>query len=358
MRYLSLLASLSLVACYGGERADTGVCPAGETCSSSTPGGLQFVGDSLADDLLASGPAPTAIGGTQDIDLQYQRSDGTFTDLDLPYQADDDGGLGVRVDHTTGSVVTVRGVASRSNYLRILDASSGALFDRKMITGAAIDSIALIPTDFEMIPDGAELAWATGDQQLGVALTGAVQESTGPTEERLIDTSMQLSLPGADRVAWDTLHLPAATAGTYAVAVTAGDRPATSLPLVIADHADAVTAIEPPGGIPPQGSAEVCFEATTGGRYLVGLAWTFAVDGVAQPSGGDLLGNCAMVSTEKTSGTVTVQATAGGQSTTVTLAVGAMARTAPRQAPAATRHRTPTDGDRALLTAAAARAVR
>ena len=354
MRYLLVLASIPLVACYGGERAATGACPAGETCSAKTPGGLQFVGGALADDIMVSGPAPTAIGGTQDITLEYDRGDGTFVPLDLPYQADDDGGLGVRVDHTAGAVVTVRGAASRSNYLRILDAADGTLFDRKMLTGAAVDALALVPTDFEMIPDGAQLAWATGDQTIGVALTGAVQESSGPVEERLVDTSMQLSLPGAERTAWDTLHLPAATPGTYAVSVTAGDRPAANLDLVVVDHADAVSAMSPPSAIAPSGAADVCFEATSAGRYVVGLDWTFEVDGTTT-SQGAFTRNCIEVTTQKTSGTVTVQATAGGQSATLALAVGAMARVTPLAAHAGTLRNAPTGGERADLAAAAAR---
>jgi hypothetical protein len=281
MRLLLLLSSLPLIACYGGERANTGQCPAGETCSPATPEGLQFVGASLSDQILLAGPAPTAIGGTQDIELEYDPGDGAMVPLDLPYRADNDGGLGVQLDHTSGAFVTVRGVDSRSNYLRILDASDGTLFDRKELTGAAVDAIALVATDWEVIPDGAQLAWAAGDQRIGVALTGAVQEASGPAEERIVDTSMQLALDGAEQSAWDELHLPAAAAGTYTIRVTAGDRPAASVPLVVVDHADAVAAMSPPAGIAPNGETEVCFEATSGGRYVVGMAWSYVVDGVA-----------------------------------------------------------------------------
>jgi len=46
------------------------------------------------------------------------------------------GGNGVAVDHATGSVVTMRGAGSRTNYLRIIDPGTGELFDRKELTGA------------------------------------------------------------------------------------------------------------------------------------------------------------------------------------------------------------------------------
>src|SRR5690349_9941492 len=119
MKSLVLASLLVVPACFGGERASTGQCPAGEVCSPETPNGLHFIGQALIDDVLVSGPAATAIGGTQDVALQYDRGDGILIALDLPYTADDDGGLGVRVDHTAGSVVTMRGMKSRSNYLRI-----------------------------------------------------------------------------------------------------------------------------------------------------------------------------------------------------------------------------------------------
>ena len=100
---VSLLA-LPLVACMGGERNQSGECPAGEVCSPKTPYGLLFVGNALAGEALAPafGPAATAIGGTQDIELHYDRGDGIDVALDLPYDADDDGGLGVEIDHTAG----------------------------------------------------------------------------------------------------------------------------------------------------------------------------------------------------------------------------------------------------------------
>ncbi len=342
LAYLSL--SLPLVACYGGERATTGQCPAGEVCSPTTPYGLHFIGNGLADDILLSGPAATAIGGTQDVALQYDRGDGVLIALDQPYTADDDGGIGVKVDHTSGSVVTMRGVGSRTNYLRILD-PGGDLMDRKELTGAAIDAIALVPTDFELVPSGVDLAWATGEQSIGVALSGQVQESGGPTEERLVDTSMQLALAGADRAAWDTLHLANATTGTSSLQISAGDKPPLGIDVVVVDHADAITPQDPaPASLMTNETVSVCFSAMTGGRYVVGLGWTYVIDGVTLDAPG-LGRNCASVSTTKTSGTVSVQALAGGQTATVSLSVGAT-----RQAP---QHRgsviRPTAGDRAAM---------
>src|SRR5688572_11558874 len=96
----TLLAAVPLVAaCTGGERASSGECPAGEICSPETPRGLHFIGNAMSDQLLGSlfGPAATAVGGTQEIALEWDRGDGVLVAFTLPYAADDDGALGVSV---------------------------------------------------------------------------------------------------------------------------------------------------------------------------------------------------------------------------------------------------------------------
>jgi hypothetical protein len=342
-----LLSGLILPACMGGERATTGECPAGETCSSLTPDGLAFVGADMTDDLALSGPAPTAIGGTQDIKLEYNRNGGALLALDLPFEADDDGGNGVKVDHVAGSVVSVRGTASRTNYLRITDAGTGELFDRKELTGAAIDSMELVPNTFDLPPADRELAWLAGDVAVGVALRGQVQESGGPSDERIVDQSMQLTLAGATQRAWDLVQLPAANAGTYSLAVTAGDKPTANLDIVIVDHIDTLVA-DPSNAatVLPQGVATICFDGLASERFVAGLTWHFTVDGVAK----DGFGNCIGAgSSTATSGSITIVGSAGGMSATTTVTIAA-ART---DQPVRTRRtrRTPTTlaGDRAAL---------
>lgn len=347
MKRLALLA-LSLAACYGGERANNGgECPAGETCSPATPNGLDFVGNKLANEVLLSGPRATAVGGTQVVALQYNRGDGVYVALDVPFTADDDGGRGIKVDATTGSQVTIRGVDSRSNYLRILD-EDGLLMDRKELTGAALTTIELVPTDYESIPAGTPIAFAPGSRKIGVALYGDVQRSSGPVSERIIDTSMQVVIDGI-RSSWDTYQINPSV-GTHAISVTAGDKPAANIDLVVVDHADSVVAINPPPSMQPQGTVSVCFQASSGNRYIAGLNWTFNVDGVERTQGeGTLTRNCVGVTTTKTSGTVAVSATAGGQSSSVSIPIGSARAAAPvtpmRTLPAAV----PTAGDRASL---------
>jgi hypothetical protein len=353
--YVSFL-SLPLVGCYGGERRETGECPAGETCSDATPGGLDFIGNRLVGELLLSGPRATAVGGTQAIALEYDRGDGVDVALDLPFTADDDGGNGVRVDSISGSQVIVRGAGSRTNYLRILD-SDGLLMDRKELTGAALTRMELVTADFESVPADKELAFAPGLRRFGIALYGDVQTSSGPRSERLIDSSMQVTLAGAERKAWDTFEINAGS-GTLPLAVTAGDKPAAQLDFVVAGTADSVAVMAgAPSTIAPNSSTSVCFEANAAGRYIAGLTWTFVVDGVTKVQGNDSLNrNCVSVATQKTTGTVAIEATAGGKTTAMALTVGVARELAAPATDAATKpatramsHAITTAGDRAAM---------
>ena len=320
--------TILLAACTGGERANTGKCPAGETCSDKTPYGLYFIGEDLGDIPAFGAPYATAVGGTQDIALEYEpHSTDPVVPLDLPFTTDDDGGAGITVDHHTGSTVTIRGAGNASNYLRILDASDGTLFDRKQLTGAAIESIGLVSTDpaaNALVPAGMPVAWTGGDRTFVVALWGEVQGSSGPQPARLVDQRMQLAMTGADRPSWDELHLQNVPPGTYQVSVQAGDRPAQLLSLLISDQADSVAAVDPPASIAPAGSVHVCFAGTVQGHFLFGLHWTYVVDGATTTD----TDSCLYVSTTRTSGTVAVQASAGGQTTTLMLPIAA-ARTTP-----------------------------
>ncbi len=292
----------------GGERADTGSCPAGETCSPETPDGLNFIGTDLGGAIELGGPSPTAIGGTQEIALEDEDVPLTF-----PYTVDDNGGEGVRFDHQNGNVVTVVGAGSFSNYLRILDASTSELFDRKLVTGAQLDHVALIPSGLETVPTGMPVVYAAGPVDLVVALFGQVQASSGPVDERLVDTSMQASLAGATQPAWDTFAFANASVGNYAMTITAGNVAAQSLTVTMVDGADAIAQIDPSSTLAP--GDDICFAATNAGRYVANLTWSFTVDDAAAVG----VGNC--ISPDIDHGTVSVTASAGGQTATVSMTV-------------------------------------
>ncbi len=350
------LLAVPLFACNtAGERADTGECPAGEICSPNTPNGLHFIGNTMADELFGgSGPGATAIGGTQEVALEMVRSDGVRVALAMPYQADDDGGLGVIVVTKAGSVVTVKGARSRSNYLRITDPATGELYDRYTLTGAALTSMRLVGTSFEMTPTGRpDLVFATGEQEIGVALVGEVQESSGSKLERLVDTSMVLDLPGSTRTSWDSIKIANALPGTYPLQVTAGDKPAAAMPITVVAGADAIAPLDAQPTVPANSSATVCFQATSNSRYIYGLVWTFTANGTTITKGkSSLTRNCTSVSSEgMTSGSIPVTASAGGKTLTINVLIGQMARSATGVAPSSTgiERRVPTAGDRAAM---------
>ena len=144
----------------------------------------------------------------------------------------------------------------------------------------------------------------------------------GPVSERIIDTSMELTLAGSTRRAWDMLRIDLPV-GAYPLAVTAGDKPTNNLEVVVVDHADSLVPFaNQPTTIAPNTSRNLCFEALAGTRYIVGLTWTFDVDGEVFTHGeGSLSRNCINVSTDKLSGTVAISASAGGQSASLQLTV-------------------------------------
>lgn len=317
-----LLAAPMIAACYGGERAETGECPAGEVCSPQTPGGLQFVGASFSDILLLAGPSPTAIGGTQRVQLEYDPvPGGGYTPLDLPFNADDDGGNGFTVETIEGSVVVVRGVASRTNYLRITDAATGELFDRKTLAAAAIDSINLVALTDDRIPPNVPVGFAVGPVEAAIALRGAVQESSGPISERLVDESMVLAAPGGHQRKWDLIDFGYAGAGVYPMLVTAGNRPSVQVDVAVYDHLDSLTAqADNPVTIVPNRTATICFDPMAAGHFVSGAPFHFAV------TGGKAMwfanANCVGLLTAKSDGQVSIVASAMGTTATITIPIG------------------------------------
>jgi len=300
-----LLALLAFPACVGGQRAATGECPSGEVCSPETPDGLQFIGSSLIGAFVVGGPLATAVGGTQEIQIDTEPALGIYTPFELAFSVNDSGGAGVRFDHQNGNVVTVRGVAAKSNYLRILDPSNAELFDRKILDADQIASISLLPVTADTVPAGMPVVWASGEADIGIALMGS--------HDRLVDTSLVATLDGSVSRAWDTLVMPSASAGSYALSVTAGNLAPTALTVDVVDAPDALAPVDPHATV--AAGDDVCFAATNAGRFVAGLAWTFTIDGVATAG----VGNC--VNTDQQAGNITVSAAAGGKTATIEMTI-------------------------------------
>ncbi|MCZ7687367.1 MAG: hypothetical protein M5U28_54965 [Sandaracinaceae bacterium] len=150
--FLSIF-SLACLAEVDGERAATGECPAGETCSSATPEGLEFVGRALFDEpTLRLGPV--LVGGSFELGLRTQ--DGA----PLPAFAASSSTNGVRVTVGDGvfgpttedgepyylvdSYLVLRATSAGVAQIRVTDPATGELYDRLSIEAVELDSVNVV----------------------------------------------------------------------------------------------------------------------------------------------------------------------------------------------------------------------
>ncbi len=315
--------------CTAGDRASSGECPPSEVCSDATPDGLFFVGPSMAGFLFDGGPQVVAINGTQELRIQYPGG----AAFDLPYRAESSHALSV--ERTQGAVVTLRGANDGGEYLRIVDPTDDTLYDRINVRAANLENITLVSGTFEITEPATPVAFAVGTRQVGVALHAAF--------DRLVDQSMLIEAAGSERIAWDTIRLPAGATGTLPLTVTAAADAPVTLAVELVTGADSVTRLPSLANVSyvEDELSQVCFGAFTGPRQILGLAWTFTLDGAALTGG--IAPNCAQF-TAAVAGTYTVVATAGGHAATAVVTVDAAA--GDKRAP----HRDARAGERASAT--------
>lgn len=324
-----------------GERARTGDCPPGETCSPTTPDGLLFDGAALGDVLFDSGIHPTAVGGSQRIVVAWAPSGALF---DLPFTATTDGAA-FQVSGSGPGGVDLRATAAGGDRLRIVD-RDGLLYDRVGIAAGVVDRVGLQVHVFEGsgLADQPVALWHDSPTQLVVALRGASQG-------RLVDTSMTIGLGTAGRaVGWDSFIVePQPTGATVTVTAVLGDGQTFAMPLRVFDAADELVVQELPAGGFTAGDV-VCFTARAEGLVLVRAPYSFSVTGPATITPlGDLARNCIQVATVTGTGLVTLTAAVGARTVTVSLPGMPSARTTPVPFDL----RGPTPGERAQAVAAA-----
>ena len=323
-----LLATVALAmpACAlddAGDRGDPGVtatypgdpppsngnCPRGETCSSQTPNGLAFVGAQpvflmYPNGIITNINHQLAVGGHDIIDLQQ-----AGTDFTLPFTTAASSASTLGIDSTDGAKVTIHSIQAGTSYLRVLDPQN-QLYDRENYAASQLSQLLAVPVSeqFTAPSQGASATsyvFATGDRTVGIALL-----DSGTTQHRLIDTSLVLALPGATQTRWDSIRIPNAQVGHYAVSVSVGG---TAVPRMvdveIVDKADGISAVLAKGGV-------ACFAASAHGAFVAGLSWKFTINGFDIPADNDIGGNC--VADIFANPTFTVTASAGGQTLTVT----------------------------------------
>jgi hypothetical protein len=233
--------------------------------------------------------------------------------FDEPFMANDGGGAAVAVTGIAGPVIHVRGVAPGQNDLEII----GRVSDRETIGAATFDAVEFLPSTHESTGAGLP-AFASGQLTFGLQMFGTISAQLG--RSLVTDTSLTVTgWPGATRPTWNSMQATA-VAGTYPLTVTSGS---VSLPidLVVVDHVDSVAAspIEP---VQAGTFDVVCFAATTNGRNVFGLSWSFSSStdpAVVTVTNSPLFPNCADLDiAAHATAPIVVTATAGGVSTTQT----------------------------------------
>jgi hypothetical protein len=286
------LLSLASGHAEGGDRANGG-CPEGETCSPDTPDGLYFTGSPLGDAYppVTGKPQRIALGGRETISV-FRDEDATSEFLGFAAAA---GSQGITVGDVAGNSVVVTGVASGSDYLRIVDPRNDELFDRVMLTIAPIDHVALLPPRLDLLGDRALF-----DDTLPAVVYKASTLSNrfvialfDEADVRLVDESLSVQQVGGFATmasAWDGLRQTQALApGTYTIDVGFGDGSTAALEVTLVDRADAVTWVEgqdlgartaPGDGLGLGAVGHYCFRATNAGRPVLGESFAFSASGV------------------------------------------------------------------------------
>jgi len=313
------LALLSTACVTGGQRANTGDCPAGEVCSSKTPNGLLFRGPRFADDFLAVDRSvkTTAQGGAQTLSVL---EGGYGTPLTLPFDASIDSGP-LAVAGQVGNTVQLAASGGGSSMLRITDPADGSLFDRVSVDARPIASVSVSAFHQEtFLPDDPAPALLTGAP---VQLLARLRDSSGG---RLVDEGLTLDVTGATvaRATWDTVNITAGSPGTLTFTLTAGDFPAMQGNIPVVDTIDQVipgyTSFDASNPPTAQATLIACVEGWNGNLPVVGLSWTLTADGADQ-SGAWFSPNCIAFERD-TAGTVTIHGEADGIGADLTVDVG------------------------------------
>ncbi len=307
-----------------GIRAGTGgYCPEGEDCSDDTPQGLYFQGASFSDCVLFCDGAikKTAVGGTQGV-TAYEDEWADFP-FDRPFAAAILGDS-YAVEEVSPPDVTVRANLADWSILRILDPTSGELFDRVSIDAAPLDYVLARPAgalELGLIDDIEP--WAIYTEHASVVI--ALYDEHGG---RLVDEDMAVSLSsgttgalGRDR--WDRLLLSGLEPGPVSLSVTAGEWAELEVELDAVDTVDAIEKIpdlwdDPAEPLPVGRTASYCFRGLSGGVPVAGLDWAFASADAEIATPG--FANCASLRAEAV-GPVALTVTAANAELTVTINV-------------------------------------
>lgn len=227
--------SLACLVPVDGDRATTGDCPMGETCSQATPSGLTFVGRALFDQGETPRLGPIVEGGTLEVGLLGLIPIDREVPIAHEARVDEPGVLSVvagtgefgpldeegRSLYPVESHVVVTGLAVGGGHLRMVDPATGELYDRTPVDVVGIDDVTVVSaTDL----DRSHL-YAGCDEMVGVRLLSG-QDAI---EVRAIDDSMTVRVAGVlvepEPAFWDCVVVTVPeTPGDLAFEIHAGGR--------------------------------------------------------------------------------------------------------------------------------------
>jgi hypothetical protein len=220
------VAFASLACVVGGERAETGACPPGEVCADATPSGLTFVSTGTFDLSERHGTErpieAIAVGGRAEIGFLGLRD---ANDVALPHTArvsdgsvlalrDGDGVFGANGNFVieVDAYAELLGVTAGSAGVRVIDPTTGELFDRLEIDVVELDDVRV-----QSVRTSDPL-FAGCPGALGVMLFG--------DRIRAMDQDMRIEIEGAtssQRQSWDrVLVTPGEDTRVLTVTVHAG----------------------------------------------------------------------------------------------------------------------------------------
>jgi hypothetical protein len=330
---LAFLAGFSLTGCtLPGQRAlHDGACPVGETCSTTTPDGLFFLGATTSDSIFGGGVAITAAGGTQTVTAVTGTGTGS-PPFDGDFTAATTAPGVLTVDLVTPPSVVVRGQAGGTSLLRLLAPETGALLDRVEIQVEPISKVSLFPSDLVFL----ELAAAPDLRNAPWALLSGIGASArivvrlhGAGDDRLVDEGLALTpaFGAASRGAWDLFEVDTPSPGTVSFSIQAGG---ASFPVEaqVFDGIDDIVAVPLAFGADPtqvsvSQDALFCCLAQSGGTPVAGAAWNFNGSANLTVKPEPSIGRSCVSVQGKTTGMATLTVTAGGVEKTFDLTVSA-----------------------------------
>lgn len=323
IRFLSFCLALAALPACGirGDRAATGECPDGETCSDATPSGLVFTGTHVSGTLAGSTTiAPVAIGGTERITIRT-RFEERLPAFDAVTSSD-----AVTVDGVVGTEITIGGASAGTALLRILDrADGGTLLDRTTVEAAAVDRARVTQTEdlsVMLAPEVRDVVFAPGEHVIGIHLLDA-------TSRIVVDQGMSIDAGAIPTTveAWDAIRLTVPEGGLdLAVAAAGSDFPVRVESAGAIDDLELATwLLQLDASERPQLSAgdSVCAVPLSGGARVIGASSVarFTLDGAELTVMDGATTDCASMPDAPTPGTSELAVTFGDATRTFAVQV-------------------------------------